>query len=426
MSSSETHRAITGVWKNESVKLIASLTGVVRDVGLAEELAQEALVAALTEWPASGVPERPGAWLMTTARNRALNTIRHRRVADREHDAIGQELTSHVPLEAVEAALEAGIDDDIADDVLRLVFIACHPVLPKEARVALTLRLLGGLSTDEIARAFLATEPTIAQRIVRAKRALAEARVPFEMPRAAELGQRLGSVLEVVYLIFNEGYLASAGDDVMRPALQDEALRLGNLLCDLAPGEPEALGLLALMELQASRAAARVDANGEPILLMDQDRARWDRARIDCGLAALARAEAHARVAGPYQLQAAIAACHARARSPEETDWPRIAALYGELAARHPSPVVELNRALAVSRAEGPAAGLALLDALAAQPALARYHLLPSARADLLERLGRHDEARAEFERAASLTDNARQRRRLLERAATCARAIQA
>ncbi|MCP3137775.1 RNA polymerase sigma factor [Pyxidicoccus xibeiensis] len=423
MSASKAHEALAEVWKNESVKLIAVLARCVRDLGLAEELAHDALVAALEQWPATGVPERPGAWLMTAARNRALNLLRHRRMAMDTHERSGPGLDSHLPLEAVEAALEAAMDEDVHDDVLRLVFTACHPVLSREARVALTLRLLGNLSTGEIARAFLATEPAIAQRIVRAKHTLAEAKVPFEVPRGPELGERLASVLEVVYLIFNEGYLASAGDDVMRPALLGEALRLGQLLAELAPEEPEVLGLLALMELQASRAGARTDASGEPVLLMEQDRARWDRARIERGLLALERAGGLGGVAGPYQLQAAIAACHARALTPEQTDWPRIASLYAELAERHPSPVVHLNHAIAVSRAVGPLEGLRLLDALEAQPALARYHLLPSARADLLERLGRHEEARASFELAASLTDNARQRQRLRWRAATCTRA---
>ncbi|MDF2695634.1 MAG: polymerase subunit sigma-24 [Labilithrix sp.] len=393
----------------------------VRDVGLAEELAQDALVAALEEWPTTGLPERPEAWLMTTAKNRALNLLRHHRIVDRKHDALESELEPHLSLDAVEATLEAGMDEDIADDLLRLVFTACHPVLSKEARVALTLRLLGGLSTDEIARAFLSSEPTIAQRIVRAKRTLTEANVPFELPRGAALGERLASVLEVVYLIFNEGYAASAGDDVMRPALLEEALRLGQLLSELAPEEPEVLGLLALMELHASRAQTRIDASGEPVLLMDQDRSRWDRARIDHGLAVLERAALAGGIAGPFQLQAEIAACHARARTPDETDWQRIAMLYGDLAKRHPSPVVELNRAIAVSRAEGPAAGLVLLDRLASDPTLARYHLLPSARADLLERLGRHADAQKEFERAAALAENERQRRRLLARADACA-----
>jgi RNA polymerase sigma-70 factor (ECF subfamily) len=417
MSASPTHDAITTVWKMESARVVGMLVRIVRDVGLAEELAQDALVAALEEWPRSGVPDRPGAWLMTTAKNRALNAIRHTRVANRVRDAIANETEAHVPREQLEAALEAGMDDDIADDVLRLVFIACHPVLSQEARVALTLRLLGGLSTAEIARAFLAGEPAISQRIVRAKQTLAQAHVAFELPRGEDLGPRLASVLEVVYLIFNEGYSATSGDDVIRPALVNDALRLGRLLADLAPAEPEVLGLLALMELQASRAPSRIDPSGEPVLLMDQDRSSWDASLVESGLAALERAESMGKAPGPYALQAAIAACHARARSAEDTDWRRIAALYGELEHSSPSPVIALNHAVAVSRAEGPAAGLALLDALALEPALQRYHFLPSARADLLERLGRHDEARAEFERAASLAENARQKSRLLARA---------
>ncbi len=424
MTASATHHAIAAVWKSESARVVAGLARIVRDVGLAEEIAHDALVAALEEWPAAGVPDRPGAWLMTTAKNRALNAVRRARMADRKHEALGHEIDAHVPLADLEAAFEAWMDDDVRDDMLRLVFTACHPVLSREARVALTLRLVGGLSTDEIARAFLVAEPTVAQRIVRAKRALAEARVPYEVPRGQDLGARLSSVLEVVYLIFNEGYAATAGEDVMRPALAGEALRLGRLLADLAPAEPEVLGLLALMDLQMSRAPARVDDSGEPVLLLDQDRARWDAALVEGGLAALAQAEALGGAPGPYLIQASIAACHARAKAAADTDWARIAALYGDLARRAPSPVVELNRAMAVSRAEGPAAGLALLDALAAEPALARYHLLPSARADLLERLGRTAEARAEFERAASLTQNARQRERLLDRAAACARAL--
>jgi RNA polymerase sigma factor (sigma-70 family) len=423
VTDAATHHAITRVWKSESARLVAGLVRVVRDVGLAEELAHDALVAALEQWPAGGVPERPGAWLMTTAKNRALNAVRHARLAEKKHETLGREVATHVPLADVEAALEAGMDDDVADDVLRLVFTACHPVLAREARVALTLRLLGGLSTEEIARAFLVSEPTIAQRIVRAKRALAEARVPFEVPRGEELSTRLASVLEVVYLVFNEGYAATAGDALIRPALVDEALRLGRLLAELAPAEPEVQALLALMALQASRTPARTDLRGEPVLLPDQDRSRWDAALLTGGLDALARAEALGGAPGPYRLQAAIAACHGRARVAADTDWRRLAALYGELAGLVPSPVVELNRAVAVSRAEGPAAGLVILDALATEPALARYHLLPSARADLLERLGRHAEARGEFERAASLTQNARQRERLLERAAACGRA---
>lgn len=423
MPASATQDAIIAVWKSESARVVAVLTRIVRDVGSAEELAQDALVAALDEWPRSGVPDRPGAWLMTTAKNRALNAARRARLLARKQEVLARETDTQVRLEDLEAALEAAMDGDINDDVLRLTFTACHPLLSQEARVALTLRLLGGLSTSEIARAFLVAEPTIAQRIVRAKRTLGEARVPFEVPRGEELGARLSSVLEVVYLIFNEGYAATAGQDLMRPALVDDALRLGRLLAELAPAEPEVLGLLSLMELTASRAPARTDGNGEPILLMDQDRSRWDTARIGNGLAMLARAEVLGRGAGPYQLQASIAACHARASSAQETDWKRIVALYAELERLVPSPVIALNHAVAVSRAEGPAAGLALLDLLAAEPALERYHFLPSARADLLEKLGRHVEARAEFERAASLAANARQRERLRERAALCARA---
>jgi len=427
VTASATHHAITTVWKGESAKLVAGLVRIVRDVGLAEELAQDALVAALEEWPASGVPARPAAWLMTAAKNRALNAVRHARMAGRKHDALGHEIETHVPLAEVEAALEAAMDDVVGDDMLRLVFTACHPILSREARVALTLRLLGGLSTDEIARAFLVPEPTIAQRIVRAKRTLVEAEVPYEVPPPEALGARLSSVLEVVYLVFNEGYAATAGEDLMRPALVGEALRLGRLLADIAPAEPEVLGLLALMQLHASRAPARTDANGEPILLPDQDRARWDAALVAGGLASLTQAaELGPKNPGPYLLQASIVACHARARTAADTDWGRIAALYGDLARCAPSPVVELNRAVAVSRAEGPAAGLSLLDALASERALARYHLLPSARADLLEQLGRYAEARAEFERAASLTQNARQRERLLARAAACARRLSA
>ncbi|CAN5481326.1 RNA polymerase sigma factor [soil metagenome] len=422
MTAADTHRVISTVWKHESAKLVAHLYRIVRDLGRAEEIAQDALVAALEEWPVSGVPERPGAWLMTTAKNRALNTLRRARMIHEKHEAIGHEPAARGPHEELEAAIEAAMDDDVGDEVLRLLFIACHPVLSTEARVALTLRLVGGLSTEEIARAFLAPEPTIAQRIVRAKRTLADARVPFEVPRGAALGERLESVLEVVYLIFNEGYAATAGHDVMRPALASEAIRLGRLLAEIAPDEPEVFGLVGLMELQASRADARTDADGEPILLLEQDRTRWERTLIDRGIASLDRAEQLAEVPGRYHLQASIAACHARATVADATDWKRIAALYADLARRHPSPVVELNRAVAVARAEGPLAGLVILDALADERARARYHFLPSARADMLFKLGRYYEARAEFELAASLTENVPQRDRLREHAAECLR----
>jgi len=398
--------------------VIGGLARLVKDVALAEDLAQEALLAALEEWPRSGVPHNPGAWLTTTARNRALNALKRARMAERAGEAIGPELRTQRSLGELEAALVANVDDDLGDDVLRLLFVACHPLLSQEARVTLTLRLVGGLSTEEIARAFLTSEPTVAQRIVRAKRSLGEAAVPFEVPRGPELGPRLSSVLEVVYLIFNEGYAATAGEDLLRPALTEEALRLGGLLVALAPTEPEAHALLALMRLHASRTSTRIDAGGEPVLLEAQNRARWDRGQIAAGLQALEEAERLAARPGPYQLQATIAACHARAATAAETDWSRIAALYGELLRIIPSPVVELNRAVAVSRAEGPRAGLQLLDALASHPALARYHLLHAARADLLERLGDREEARREYARAATLTENARQRERLKARAA--------
>jgi RNA polymerase sigma factor (sigma-70 family) len=422
VNASDTHRAINAVWKIESPKLIAALSRIVRDVGLAEELAQDALVAALEQWPESGVPENPGAWLMATAKHRALNALRRGKMLDRKHQELGHELEAEARLERVEKELEDVIDDDVGDDLLRLIFTSCHPVLSVEARVALTLRLLGGLTTEELARAFLVPEPTMAQRLVRAKRTLADKQVPFEVPKGEELGARLSSVLEVIYLIFNEGYAATAGDDWMRPALCEDALRLGRIVAGLAPLEPEVHGLVALMEINASRSAARTTASGEPILLLEQERSRWDRAAIRRGMAALTRAEELGGARGYYTLQAAITACHARALTAGETDWARIAALYGELAELTRSPVVELNRAVAVSMAEGPAAGLTLVDALLESPSLASYHLLPSARADLLARLGRHREARAEFERAASLTQNARQRERLLERAAACAR----
>ena len=413
--SAETHRTIHAVWKIESAKVIASIARIVRDVGLAEELAQDALVAALAQWPTEGVPRNPAAWLVATAKHRALNHLRRGKMLERKHTELGHEADAEQ--EESVAQLEAALDDDIGDDLLRLIFTSCHPVLSTEGRIALTLRLLGGLSTDEIARAFLASEPTIAQRIVRAKRTLTEQQVPFEVPRGPALAERLSSVLEVIYLIFNEGYSATAGDDLLRPQLCEDALRLGRILAELAVEEPEVHGLVALMELNASRTAARTNAAGEPVLLLEQNRARWDQLLIGRGLAALERSLALSQPPGPYVLQAGISACHARAREPQDTDWPRIAELYGELGRLVPSPVIELNRAVAVSMAEGPAAGLALVDALSAEPTLANYHLLPSARADLLSRLGRHAEAQQEFERAAALTRNARQRGRLLERA---------
>jgi RNA polymerase sigma factor (sigma-70 family) len=418
--AADTHRAIEAVWKIEQARLIAGLTRIVRDIGLAEDLAHDALVAALEQWPDSGIPSNPGAWLMATAKHRAVDQFRRRTLIERKHEELGHELRS----EQARAVpnLDAALDDDVGDDVLGLVFTACHPVLSTEARVALTLRLLGGLTTEEIARAFLVSEPTIAQRIVRAKRTLADKQVPFEVPRGSELRARLSSVLEVVYLIFNEGYTATAGDEWMRPALCEDALRLGRILAGLVPGEPEVHGLVALMEIQASRLRARAGPSGEPILLLDQNRALWDQLLIRRGLAALARAERLGGEPGPYAVQAAIAACHARARTAEETDWPRIVALYERLATIGPSPVVELNRAVAVAMAFGPAAGLAIVDGIAAEPALQRYHLLPSIRGDLLEKLGRFDEAQAAFQRAASLTRNVRERD-LLERRARAAAA---
>jgi RNA polymerase sigma factor (sigma-70 family) len=415
-----TNRAIDAVWRIESAKVIASLARMLRDVGLAEELAQDALVAALESWPDDGVPDNPGAWLMATAKRRALDVLRRRKLLERKHEELAYEL--ELDQELANRAAEAAQDDEIGDDLLRLVFTACHPVLSPEARVALTLKLLGGLTTDEIARAFLVPEPTIAQRIVRAKRTLAEARVPFEVPAGDALAARLASVLEVVYLIFNEGYSATAGDHWMRPQLCEEALRLGRILAELAPLEPEVHGLVALMEIQQSRVRARQGPGGEPVLLLDQDRGRWDRLLIGRGLAALARAEALGGALGRYALQGAIAACHARATAAEDTDWQRIAALYDALAQIAPSPVVELNRAVAVAMAFGPAAGLAIVDVLADEPTLKGYHLLPSVRGDLLAKLGRHGEARAEFEHAAELTRNARERELMLERAARAAR----
>jgi RNA polymerase sigma factor (sigma-70 family) len=417
VSPSDTQRTIDAVWRIESARLIAGLARMVRDVGLAEDFAQDALVAALEQWPESGVPDNPGAWLMAIAKRRAIDALRRNALLERKQEALGRELEDQA-----EPDLDAAIDDDVGDDLLRLVFTACHPVLSTEARVALTLRLLGGLTTEEIARAFLVPEPTVAQRIVRAKRTLAAAHVPFEVPSGAELAPRLASVLEVVYLIFNEGYSATAGDDWMRPALCEEALRLGRILAAITPKEPEVHGLVALMEIQASRFKARTGPSGEPVLLLDQDRARWDRLLIGRGLAALECAEQLGDTLGPYALQAAIAACHARALTAEETDWVRIAALYGALAQLAPSPVVELNRAVALSMAFGPAVGLELVDALTAEPALREYHLLPGVRGDLLAKLGRFDEARVEFERAASLTRNNRERDLLLERAAGCTR----
>ena len=416
MTGSDAHRAIEAVFRIESARLIAGLARMLRDVGVAEDLAQEALVAALQRWPGSGVPDNPGAWLMATAKHRAIDVLRTRRTRERLTGEMGRDLATRTG-DAV-----PGLDDDVGDDLLRLVFVSCHPVLPAEGRVALTLRLLGGLTTAEIARAFLVSEATIAQRIVRAKRTLAEARVPFEVPGATERAARLSSVLEVIYLIFNEGYAATAGDDWMRPALCEEALRLGRILAELTPEEPEVHGLVALMELQASRSRARVGPAGEPVLLLDQDRGRWDHLLIARGLRALARAERLGAGLGPYALQAAIAACHARARRAEETDWARIVALYDALSQLAPSPVVELNRAVAVSMAFGPAAALELVDGLASEPALAGYHLLPAVRGDLLWKLGRLAEARTELERAAALTRNARERALLLARAQEAAR----
>ncbi|QDT53661.1 ECF RNA polymerase sigma factor SigK [Caulifigura coniformis] len=413
----EIQRTIDAVWRMESARLIAGLARMVRDVGLAEELAQDALVVALEQWPQTGLPENPGAWLMATAKRRALDQLRRRKMLDRKHAELGRER------EAVELAvpdLDDALDNDIGDDLLRLIFTACHPILSTEARAALTLRLLGGLTTDEIARAFLVAEPTVAQRIVRAKRTLSEEKIAIEVPRGPELAERLSSVLEVIYLIFNEGYTATAGDDWMRPTLCDEALRLGRVLAELEPNEPEVHALVALMEIQASRTRARVGANGEPVLLLDQNRALWDQLLIRRGLAALQRCEQSGRPRGPYTLQAAIAACHARARKASETDWSRIAWLYSELARINPSPVVELNRAVAVSMAEGPAAGLEIVDQLASEPLLKNYHLLPSVRGDLLQKIGRVDEAREEFERAATLTRNERERALLMSRAMTC------
>jgi RNA polymerase sigma-70 factor, ECF subfamily len=419
--ASDTHRTIDAVWRIESARLIAGLARIVGDVGLAEELAQDALVAALEQWPVSGVPDKPGAWLMGTAKHRAIDLLRRRKTLERKHEQLGHDLLGS-QREIAEKEFDSANEDDMGDDLLRLIFVACHPVLSTEARVALTLRLLGGLTTEEIARAFLVPETTIAQRIVRAKRTLAEARVPFEVPGGAELAVRLSSVLEVVYLIFNEGYSATAGDDWLRPELCEDALRLGRILAELVPNEPEVHGLVALMEIHASRLRARIGPSGEPVLLLDQNRAGWDQLLIRRGLAALARAEKLGGALGPYALQAAIAACHARARVAAETDWPRIAALYDALAQLTPSPVVELNRAVALGMAFGPAAGLQVVDALKAEPSLKAYHLLPSVRGDLLAKLGRFDEAGAEFQRAASLTRNVRERKLLLERAAACAR----
>ncbi|MEU7835472.1 MULTISPECIES: RNA polymerase sigma factor [unclassified Nonomuraea] len=413
--ASDTHRAIETVWRMEAARLIAGLTGLVHDLGLAEELAQDALVAALEQWPESGVPGNPGAWLMTVSKRRAIDLLRRQERYARKLTEMGRELS-----EEPGADEELPGTDEIEDDLLRLVFTACHPVLSTEARVALTLRVLGGLSTDEIARAFLVPEPTVAQRIVRAKRTLADKQVPFEVPQGEELAGRLSSVLEVIYLIFNEGYSATAGDDWMRPGLCEDALRLGRVLAELMPKEPEVHGLVALMEIQASRAAARVGPSGEPILLLEQNRGRWDRLLIRRGLDALQRAEDLDGDLGPYVLQAAIAACHARALTPEETDWRAIATLYEALARMSRSPVVELNRAVALAMAYGPAVGLELVDQLVDEPALKGYHLLPSVRGDLLVKLGRQGEARAEFERAAAMTRNARERTLLRERAATC------
>ena len=418
MTATDAHRSIDAIWRIESAKIIAGLTRIVGDVGLAEDLAHDALVSALEQWPKSGIPANPGAWLMTASKHRAIDYFRRNQLLHRKHEELGHELTER---EAAVPDLTAAIDDNIGDDLLRLIFISCHPVLSTDARAALTLRLLGGLTTDEIARGFLAPEPTIAQRIVRAKRSLTEARVPFEVPRGAEFTSRLSSVLQVIYLIFNEGYTATTGDDWLRPALCEEALRLGRILAGLIPGEPEVHGLVGLMEIQASRSKARVDENGEPILLLDQDRGRWDQLLIQRGLAALETAAKLGRTRGIYVLQAEIAACHARAPTSGDTDWKRIIALYHELAQVMPSPIVELNRAVAVAMAFGPEAGLELVDALNSEPTLKTYHLLPSVRGDLLKKLGRFREARAEFERAASMTRNRREREFLLARSRACA-----
>jgi RNA polymerase sigma factor (sigma-70 family) len=420
VSSTETHRAIDAVWRIESGRIIAGLTRIVRDVGVAEELAQEAMVVALEKWPESGIPDNPGAWLMATAKHRAIDFFRRNKLLERKHEELGRELKTQQ--EAAMAAFDIpDKNEDFGDDLLRLIFISCHPVLSTDARVALTLRLLGGLTTQEIARAFLAPEPTVAQRIVRAKRTLTEARVPFEVPTGIDLTERLASVLEVIYLVFNEGYSATTGDDWLRPALCEEALRLGRIVAELASLEPEVHGLVALMEIQASRAKARVDSTGAPILLLDQNRARWDHLLIQRGFAALQRAEKLGGARGPYALQAAIAACHARALEASQTDWPRIAALYDALAQLTPSPVIELNRAVAISMAFGPAAGLELIDALISEPSLKNYHLLPAVRGDFLFKLNRFPEAQSEFERAAALTQNSRERELLLTRAATAA-----
>jgi RNA polymerase sigma-70 factor, ECF subfamily len=416
--ATETHRAIDAVWRIESARLIAGLARFTRDIGLAEELAQDALVAALEQWPEAGVPRNPGGWLMATAKHRAIDLFRRNKLLARKHEQLGREL--EIQQQTAVADFEAAIDDDVGDDLLRLMFTACHPLLSSEARVSLTLRLLGGLTTEEIARAFLVPEPTVAQRIVRAKRTLAEAQVAFEIPHGAERDARLSSVLQVLYLIFNEGYSATAGDDWLRPALCEDALRLGRILAGLVPQEPEVHGLVALMEIQASRSRARIGPSGEPILLLDQNRAHWDHLLICRGLTALAQAQKLSTIPGTYTLQAAIAACHARAAAPEETNWVRIAELYEALGQLAPSPIVELNRAVAVGMAHGPAAGLAVIDTLTSEPSLKAYHLLPSVRGDLLAKLGRSGEARAEFERAADLTRNTRERELLLTRARAC------
>lgn len=421
MSASDAHRTIETVWRMEAPKLIAGLARLTRDIGRAEELAQDALVAALKQWPEEGVPHNPAAWLMQVAKHRALDAVRHEAMARRKQEELGRDLDEDGPSMP---DLDAALDDEVGDDLLRLIFTACHPILSQEARLALTLKLIGGLTTEEIARAFLVPEPTMAQRLVRAKKTLSEAKVPYEVPSGPELGERLASVLEVVYLIFNEGYAATSGEDWVRPELCEEALRLGRILAARAPAEPEVHGLIALMELQASRLRARIGPDGEPILLLDQNRARWDQLLIGRGLAALERAQQLAGASpGPYLLQAALAACHARARTVDETDWSRIAALYGVLARVTPSPVVELNRAVAVSMAEGPAAGLELVEALAAEPALKRYHLLPGVRGDLLSKLGRHLEAAEAFEQAVALTGNVKEQALMAERAATARRA---